>query len=125
MSIDADTPRARAERDMLPVVGARFLQGEDGVLFRFVIDTSNVIGPRPATRADQAKHPDAWAAFVAETGISTLGRDASGEAGGSFPDEAVPAPDEQDYMPGEVVGPPKADPAPVHRPRKYNRRRRG
>jgi hypothetical protein len=58
-----DTTRARAERDVLPARGASFLL-EDGVLmFKFVIDTANTIGPRPAKPADAERYPAEWAAF--------------------------------------------------------------
>lgn len=62
-----DTTRARAERDVLPARGASFFL-EDGVLmFKFVIDTANVIGPRPAKPADAESYPAEWAAFKSAT----------------------------------------------------------
>lgn len=52
------------ERNMLPQRGASFFRDPGGeVLFQFVVDTSNVIGPRPMTKADREKHPAAWDAF--------------------------------------------------------------
>jgi len=90
-----DPRRAQTERDMLPKVGASFFREDGKVLFRFVIDSGNVMGPRPATRDDQKKHPDAWTAFVAAEGVSVLDRDAEGGSGGSLPQEspAVPVKD--------------------------------
>lgn len=52
-------------RDVMPVRGARFYRDAEGtVIFTFVIDTGNVVGPRKATEADSLKHPLAWSAFV-------------------------------------------------------------
>lgn len=45
--------------------GPRFFSEGDQIMFEFAIDGSNKIGPRPATDADKAKHPKAWAAFEA------------------------------------------------------------
>lgn len=53
------------ERNMLPQRGASFFRDPDGqVLFQFVVDTSNVIGPRKATKADTEKHTEAWSRFA-------------------------------------------------------------
>lgn len=136
--------QAQTERDMLPKVGATFFRDDEGdLLFQFVVDSSNIIGPRPATRADQDKHPAAWNSFVAAEGVSALDRDAKGGVGGSLPQESpvpIQAPvlrvppafdeaqvsdpkvDEQDYQPGETAcGPPMADAEPKPK-RKYTRR---
>lgn len=83
-----DPRRAKTERNMLPTVGASFYREGDDVLFVFVIDPGNIMGPRPATRADQEKHAGAWAAFCAADGVSALDRDGSGEDGGSLPSES-------------------------------------
>ena len=84
-----DPRRAQTERNMLPRVGATFyLDDERQVMFQFVVDTSNILGPRPATRADQEKHPGAWAAFAAAEGVSSLDRDAKDGPGGSLPVES-------------------------------------
>lgn len=140
--------QAQTERNMLPKIGATFFRDDEGdVLFQFVVDSSNIIGPRPATRADQDKHPAAWGSFVAAEGVSALDRDASGESGGSLPSEspavsvqapvlhvppefdaaqvADPKVDEQDYKPGEIAcGPPMAGAEPKTK-RKYTRRSKG
>lgn len=53
------------ERNMLPQRGASFFRDPDGeVLFQFVVDTSNIIGPRKASKADSEKHSEAWSRFV-------------------------------------------------------------
>lgn len=70
--------------------GARFFRSEDEpaqVMFEFVVDPATMIGPRPATQADQAKHPDAWAAYLRDADLNPLDRDADGAAGGSLPKE--------------------------------------
>jgi hypothetical protein len=83
-----DPRSATTERNMIPAVGPQFFRGEDAsVQFQYVIDSGNVIGPRPATRADQEKHAGAWSAFAAAAGVSGLDRDASGGDGGSLPAE--------------------------------------
>lgn len=98
-------PRALAERNVLPQVGPVFFRGDDGqVLFQFVIDTANIIGPRPATRADQERHAQAWGDLCAREALGALDRDGDGERGGSLPQESPAVPiDEQDYQPGEFI----------------------
>ena len=75
------------ERNAMPAPGARFFRGDDGrPMFEFVIDSSNVIGPRIATQADQDKHVGAWRLFAdAEGAAGPLDRNASGTPGGSLP----------------------------------------
>lgn len=80
-----DPRRASTERNMLPQVGASFFRDGDAVMFTFVIDSGNVIGPRPATRADQETHAGAWEAFRKAENLSPLDRDASGDDGGTLP----------------------------------------
>lgn len=72
------------DRNLLPNPGATFFREKEGgeVLFRFVIDAGSTIGPRPATRADQERHPEAWAAF---SQAHPLDRDGDGQPGGSLP----------------------------------------
>jgi hypothetical protein len=52
------------DRDISAPIGARFEDGEGGVLFSFTMDRGSVIGPRPATTADREQHPEAWGAYV-------------------------------------------------------------
>lgn len=52
------------ERDM-GGPGPQFERVDDEVLFRYVVDPSNVIGPRAATEKDRVDHPGAWAEFEA------------------------------------------------------------
>jgi hypothetical protein len=129
-----DPRRAQTERNALPQVGATFSREDGTVMFTFVIDPGNVLGPRPATRADQQAHAGAWAAFTAAEGVSSLDRDARGGHGGSLPVESPPkAPveavtlttpnDDTMFVPSAVgaeiekaVGKPK---------RKYTRRQKG
>ena len=58
------------ERDAMPDKGGHFWMEGGEILFRFVIDSGNVIGPRKATKADAERHPDIWQAFVAQGGLS-------------------------------------------------------
>ncbi len=130
----ADVFRAQTERNALPKVGATFYRDDEGqLMFQFVVDPSNIIGPRPATRADQEKHAGAWAAFVAAEGVSALDRDASGSVGGSLPAESptvpIQAPVEavfKHYDGYEKLNILPEDPAPEPPPkRKYTRRQKG
>lgn len=58
------------DRNPAPVLGAQFSRDADGVeMFTFVIDASNVIGPRKATDEDCAKHAEAYRAFRAQADL--------------------------------------------------------
>lgn len=67
------------EIDANPQIGPAFLRDGDQVLFRYVIDRSNIVGPRKATDADKDAHPGAWAAFEVEP----LDHDGDGRRGGA------------------------------------------
>jgi hypothetical protein len=74
-----------SERVAYTTPGPAFLRDEDGtVLFRFVNDARNVIGPRPATTRDQENHPGAWSEFQAAEGLVALDRDGKDGPGGSL-----------------------------------------
>lgn len=64
-SLSGEERNLRIERNALPSRGARFFKDGRKTLFEFVIDPTNVIGPREATKADQDAHPEAWAALKA------------------------------------------------------------
>lgn len=65
------------ERDVLPKIGPHFLLGSDGaVLFKFVVDVNNILGPRVASDADKATHPEAWARFEREQRAEALAENA-------------------------------------------------
>lgn len=51
------------DRDVGAVPGASFWHDGETLMFQFVIDENNVIGPRAATEADAKAHPQAWAVF--------------------------------------------------------------
>lgn len=51
--------------DAPPAREARFYREGDEVMFHFIIDEGNVIGPRPATKRDKWNHAAAWRAFSA------------------------------------------------------------
>lgn len=57
---------ASLDHVVMPKVGAHFFRADDGVMFQFVIDPGNVIGPRPATKPDSEKYPEEWARFLAD-----------------------------------------------------------
>lgn len=66
------------ERDVLPKIGPHFLLGSDGaVLFKFVVDVNNILGPRVASDADKATHPEAWARFERENPPESVKYDAN------------------------------------------------
>lgn len=92
-----------AERRIAHTAPGPYFERIDGeVMFSFVIDPSNVIGPRLAKRSDQEKHAGEWVAFCEAEGVSLLDRDADGEVGGSLPQEAV-APVEPETPPTDDV----------------------
>lgn len=81
--------RFLAERNLLPTIGPRFFRGESGeVMFEFVIDTANIVGPRPAKDSDREAHALAWREF-AKRDVGD-GRDESAE-------ESPPVPAETDF----------------------------
>jgi hypothetical protein len=119
-----DPRRAATERNMIPTVGPVFYRDGGEVMFRFIIDSGNVVGPRPATRRDQEQHAAAWSAFAAAEGVSSLDRDATGGDGGSLPSEpegpAVPVETPTSAEPTEP------EPAPAKKTRRpYTRRKKG
>jgi hypothetical protein len=71
--------------DLGSAPGARFLRDGETVLFAFVLDTANIVGPREATEEDKAEHPQAWAEFLAAEDRHPLDGDAEDGKGGSLP----------------------------------------
>jgi hypothetical protein len=56
---------ASTVRDVMPSRGARFFRDPEGALmFTFVIDRGNIIGPRPATINDARQHGEALRDFA-------------------------------------------------------------
>lgn len=115
---------ARSERNALPVKGASFWRESGEVIFQFVIDPGNVIGPRPAMKADSEKHPEAWAAFTKGEAFSPVigpevlnDRDREPEPAGE-PLTAVAEKDMDGFA--ERIEPLKA--APPRQKRKYTRK---
>lgn len=106
------------ERNIMPQVGARFFRRDDAVMFEFVVDPNNIIGPRSATKADSEKHWGAWTEFT---------------AGEVAPDVVEIVPDAREF---EAPAPPitrveplkmdgfaaKLEPQPERQKRKYTRR---
>lgn len=76
----------RPVRDIGFLKGPRFYREDGVVMFIFGIDPSNVLGPRPATKVDQADHAGAWQEFLEKQHKPQLDRDGDGLPGGSLPD---------------------------------------
>lgn len=53
------------QRNAMPAKGPRFFREDGEVMFEFVIDAGNIIGPRLANKADSGNHPLAWSEFAA------------------------------------------------------------
>ena len=75
------------ERDARPSVGPQFLEIDGVTMFRFVIDSGNIIGPRLAKKADRVEHEGAWEAFN-EGRLPQLDHDNNGQPGGAKAPEA-------------------------------------
>ena len=58
--------------------GAFFTKVEGELRFMYVSDANSIVGPRAATEQDQKNHPEAWAAFLIEDGLSPLPPDGDG-----------------------------------------------
>jgi hypothetical protein len=58
------------DRNITVPRGPKFFRGDDGeVMFQFVLDPTNSIGPRPATARDRSEHAEAYRLFAsAENG---------------------------------------------------------
>lgn len=69
-----DPRRALVERNAHFTRGPRFFRESGVVMFEFVIDAGNVLGPRPATEADYEKHGEAAAAFKRADALTELAR---------------------------------------------------
>lgn len=52
------------ERNVIPSRGARFFREGGEILFEFVIDPTNIIGPRKAKERDSVDHAEAWGLFL-------------------------------------------------------------
>lgn len=58
-----DPRRAATERNAHFTRGPRFFRAGGDVMFEFVIDATNVIGPRKANDGDRRNYAAAWAHF--------------------------------------------------------------
>jgi hypothetical protein len=77
------------ERDAIPSIGPQFLEIDGETHFRFVIDPTNIIGPRKATKADKVEHEGAWLAYN-EGRLTQLDHDKDGVPGGAAPRRGRP-----------------------------------
>lgn len=73
-------------RDLGASVGPAFFEQDGVTMFRFVLDSANIIGPRKATKADKAEHAGAWDAFNVGR-LPQLDHDGDNRPGGSKPAE--------------------------------------
>jgi len=73
------------ERTIMAVPGPKFERLDGVVMFKFVIDSGSVIGPRPATKTDQENHAEAWRLFCLGDGVAPVDR--AGDGGASLPAE--------------------------------------
>jgi hypothetical protein len=86
-----DPRRTLTERNAHFTRGPRFSRVGDVVMFEFVIDAGNVIGPRPATDADKAKHEGAWREFNTADALTALARDDADLLDGALDKQAAGA----------------------------------
>lgn len=67
-----DPRRAQVERNAHFTRGPRFFREGEAVLFEFVIDATNVLGPRPANDGDRRIHAEAWREFSRGEALAVL-----------------------------------------------------
>lgn len=91
-----DPRRALTERNAHFTRGPRFFREGDAVMFEFIIDAGNVLGPRPATKADSVKHDDAWVKFQRAEALSALAREDADVLA-----DAITAPEQKDGPPAK------------------------
>lgn len=103
------------ERNAMPIRGARFWREGDELKFEFVIDPGNIIGPRPALKADSEKYPEAWQAFAAGEAAEAEMPDAREPAEPAAP-ETIVAPKAMDGFEARL------EPAPERVKPPYKRR---
>ncbi len=92
------------ERDARPSAGPRFFEQDGVTMFEFVIDAGNVLGPRPAKKADREDHAGAWQAFN-QGRLPQLDHDGDGAPGGSKP--IHPVGDEHKHVPADYEAKPR------------------
>ena len=79
----------RSERNIGFSRGPLFFERDGETLFQFTLDSSSVVGPRKATRADKEEHKGAWETFNAGR-LPQLDHDKDGQPGGSMPADMRP-----------------------------------
>lgn len=101
----------KPERNALPTVAAAFWRENGEVMFQFVIDPGNIVGPRLANKADSENHPEAWFAFTSgdepEAVIETV-PDAVEPEPPAEPKTVVPEKDMDGFEERIAPAPPKA-----------------
>lgn len=81
--------RAMVERNIGFSRGASFLEKDNVIMFQYVNDSSSVVGPRKATKADREQFPAEWDAFN-KGRLPQLDHDKDGYPGGSVAKTAEP-----------------------------------
>lgn len=108
---------AVTERAAVVEKGPRFWREGDAVMFQFVIDGGNIIGPRPAVKADSEKHREAFDVFLhddlaarqAEDAADTAALDAARDALAAGTLETITHDEMLASVEGEVSGQPEGD----------------
>ena len=93
------------ERNVMYKPGASFFEDGGKVMFRYQADSSSVIGPRLATKADKEQFALEWGVFN-EGRLPQLDGDHNGRPGGSFPHAPIrPVSDEHVHAPADYEEP--------------------
>lgn len=94
------------ERNARPSIGPGFFEEDGEVLFQFVLDGGNIIGPRKANKADKEQHKGAWETFN-EGRLPQLDHDGDGRPGGSLPHTETQSGGTDPVGQADVTAPPK------------------
>lgn len=90
------------ERNVMYKPGASFFEERGKVMFRYQADSSSVIGPRLATKADKEQFAMEWGLFN-DGRLPQLDHDGEGRPGGHAP--IRPVSDEHVHVPADYEEP--------------------
>lgn len=90
------------ERNVMYKPGASFFEERGKVMFRYQADSSSVIGPRLATKADKEQFAVEWGLF-SDGRLPQLDHDGDGRPGGHAP--IRPMSDEHVHVPADYEEP--------------------
>lgn len=115
------------ERQSHFVHGPRFFMENGTIMFEFVIDHGNVIGPRPATQADYDKHKAAVDDFMEEHNakMAEAQRIAEGEDQNPVEGDEPEGDGEEDGEGGEGEDAIEGDPGNPNNPRVVKKKGKG